>query len=112
MQNPTKPDWAKRDRSEFLAGRDGFCDTSIIIVTVTHNPSLDRSLSVPVFYPGTLQRAWLIIEDLGGKGIHVLRALQVLGIPRWIVGFASEWNGRLVLGSAGRDFLIFYHRCG
>jgi len=72
-----------------------------MIVTVTLNPSLDRTLSVPRFHPGTLHRARLIRVDLGGKGINVSRALQTLDLPGWIVGFAG---GRT--GSALREDLL------
>jgi 1-phosphofructokinase len=72
-----------------------------MIVTVTLNPSLDRTLSVPEFIPGMLNRARLIRVDLGGKGINVSRALQALEIPSRIVGFAG---GRT--GSSLRDGLM------
>lgn len=65
-----------------------------MIVTVTLNPSLDRTLSVPEFHPGALHRARLIREDLGGKGINVARALHALGLPSRIVGFAGGRTGR------------------
>ena len=72
-----------------------------MIITVTLNPSLDRTLSVPEFIPGTLHQARLIRVDLGGKGINVSRALQALDLPSRIVGFAG---GRT--GSALRDGLL------
>ena len=74
--------------------REGFYSNPNMIVTVTLNPSLDHSLSVPEFHPGTLHRARLTREDLGGKGINVARALQALGLPSRIVGFAGGRTGR------------------
>jgi 1-phosphofructokinase family hexose kinase len=72
-----------------------------MIVTVTLNPSLDRMLSVPELHPGSLHRARLIREDLGGKGINVSRTLRLLEIPSRIVGFVG---GRT--GTALRDGLL------
>jgi len=65
-----------------------------MIVTVTLNPSLDRTLSVPELHPGTIHRARLIHEDLGGKGINVSRTLCMLDIPSRIVGFVGGRTGR------------------
>jgi 1-phosphofructokinase len=64
-----------------------------MIVTVTLNPSLDRTLSVPKLEPGMIHRAQFIRQDLGGKGINVSRALHALDIPSRIVGFVGGWTG-------------------
>ena len=64
-----------------------------MIVTVTLNPSLDRTLSVPEFNPGTLHQARLMRVDLGGKGINVSRALRALDLPSRIVAFAGGRTG-------------------
>jgi 1-phosphofructokinase len=64
-----------------------------MIYTVTLNPSLDRTLSVPELNPGTIHRARLVREDLGGKGVNVSRSLRALGIPSRILGFAGGWSG-------------------
>ena len=64
-----------------------------MIVTVTLNPSLDRTLNVPEFNPGALNQARLIRVDLGGKGINVSRALRALDLPSRIVGFAGGRTG-------------------
>jgi 1-phosphofructokinase len=60
-----------------------------MIYTVTLNPSLDRTLSVPELNPGDIHRARLVREDLGGKGVNVSRSLRALGIPSRILGFAG-----------------------
>jgi len=64
-----------------------------MIFTVTLNPSLDRTLSVPELNPGAIHRARLVREDLGGKGVNVSRSLRALGIPSRILGFAGGWSG-------------------
>ncbi len=70
------------------------------IFTVTLNPSLDRTLSVPALVAGTLHRARVVRNDLGGKGINVSRALRALGVSSCVVGV---FGGRT--GHALRDGL-------
>lgn len=65
-----------------------------MIFTVTLNPTLDRTLSVPALRPGEIHRAQLLREDLGGKGVNVSRALRALGIQSRIVGLAAGCTGR------------------
>jgi 1-phosphofructokinase family hexose kinase len=64
-----------------------------MIFTVTLNPSLDRTFSVPELRPGAIHRARLVREDLGGKGVNVSRSLRALGIPSRILGFAGGRSG-------------------
>jgi len=64
-----------------------------MIYTVTLNPSLDRTLSVPELHPGTIHQARLVRSDLGGKGVNVSRALRALDIPSHIIGFSGGWTG-------------------
>lgn len=65
-----------------------------MIFTVTLNPTLDRTLSVPALRPGEVHRAQLLREDLGGKGVNVSRALDALGINSHIVGLAAGCTGQ------------------
>jgi 1-phosphofructokinase family hexose kinase len=64
-----------------------------MIVTVTLNPALDKTLGVPRLEPGAIHRARLIRCDLGGKGINVSRALRALGIPSRLLGFLGGGVG-------------------
>ena len=50
-----------------------------MIVTVTANPSLDRTVQVRKLVRGGLNRASSIRVDPGGKGINVARALALHG---------------------------------
>ena len=50
-----------------------------MIVTVTPNPSVDRTISVPGFRVGEVNRALSSRIDPGGKGINVSRALTSMG---------------------------------
>jgi 1-phosphofructokinase len=51
-----------------------------VIVTVTFNPSVDRTIAVDVLRRGEVNRASTSRVDPGGKGINVSRALTVHGI--------------------------------
>ena len=52
-----------------------------MIVTVTLNAALDRTLSVPNFRLGRRHRAVDSTTMAGGKGVNVARALKTLGQP-------------------------------
>jgi 1-phosphofructokinase family hexose kinase len=50
-----------------------------MILCVTLNPCLDKTLTVPHWRPGDLVRGTKVREVVGGKGNNVARALQRLG---------------------------------
>ncbi|MBT2365850.1 1-phosphofructokinase family hexose kinase [Streptomyces sp. ISL-10] len=50
-----------------------------MIVTLTPNPSLDRTLEVPDLRPGSVIRATGTRVDPGGKGVNISRALAANG---------------------------------
>ena len=52
-----------------------------MIVTVTLNAAIDRTLTVPNFQRGQRHRASAGVTLAGGKGIDVARALKLLGVP-------------------------------
>ena len=84
-----------------------------MIFTVTLNPSLDRTLSVKELNPGTIQRAQLVREDLGGKGVNVSRSLRALGIPSRILGFEGGWSGEaLRAGLLEEEFDVSFINTG
>jgi 6-phosphofructokinase 2 len=51
------------------------------VVTITLNPALDDSFSVPRLIPGSKMRGSAPRIDPGGGGINVARVLHVLGVP-------------------------------
>lgn len=52
------------------------------VVTVTANPSLDRTITlVSPLVPGEVQAAAAAREDAGGKGINVARVVAAGGVP-------------------------------
>jgi 1-phosphofructokinase/tagatose 6-phosphate kinase len=68
-----------------------------VIVTVTVNAALDRTLTVPVFQIGYRHRSSEVMTLAGGKGINVARALKTLEVPVVATGLAGGRTGtRLV----------------
>jgi 1-phosphofructokinase/tagatose 6-phosphate kinase len=68
-----------------------------MIVTVTLNAAIDRTLVVPNFQPGQRHRASVGFPSAGGKGINVARALKRLGAPVVCTGLAGGRTGTLVV---------------
>ena len=67
-----------------------------MIVTVTPNPSIDRTLRVPSIVRGALIRALSAGAEAGGKGINVSRALTTEGHPTLAVVPLSESSAAVV----------------
>jgi 1-phosphofructokinase family hexose kinase len=68
-----------------------------VIVTVTLNAALDRSLSVPIFQIGHRHRASDVLTLAGGKGINVARALKRLDVPVVATGLAGGRTGTRIV---------------
>lgn len=64
-----------------------------MILTVTLNAAVARTLVVPSLSLGQRHRAPESIALAGGKGINVARALRSLGAPVLATGFAGGRNG-------------------
>jgi 1-phosphofructokinase len=52
-----------------------------VIVTLTLNPSVDRTVEIEALARGQVMRALSVRVDPGGKGINVSRALATHGLP-------------------------------
>ena len=65
-----------------------------MIHTVTLNPSLDRTLTVPRIVDDEMVRATASRVDWGGKGFNVSRVLRVLGLESVATGFAGGETGQ------------------
>jgi 1-phosphofructokinase len=65
-----------------------------MIVTLTLNPSLDRTIEVPELVRGELVRASATRLDPGGKGVNVARALAAHKIPTCAVVPRNGPEGR------------------
>ncbi len=68
-----------------------------MILTVTLNAAIDRTVAVPNFRLGHRHRAVESRTVAGGKGINVARALNRLGRPVIATGFAGGPTGTRVL---------------
>ncbi len=68
-----------------------------MILTVTLNAAIDRTVAVPNFRLGRRHRAVESRTVAGGKGINVARALNLLGRPVIATGFVGGPTGRRVL---------------
>ena len=68
-----------------------------MILTVTLNAAIDRTVAVPNFHLGHRHRAVESRTVAGGKGINVSRALRLLGRPTIATGFAGGPTGNRVL---------------
>lgn len=68
-----------------------------MIVTVTLNAAIDRTLLVPNFQLGQRHRASIGFTSPGGKGVNVARALKRLGAPVVATGLAGGRTGTLLV---------------
>jgi 1-phosphofructokinase family hexose kinase len=68
-----------------------------VIVTVTVNAALDRTLTVPVFQIGYRHRSSEVLTLAGGKGINVARALKHLEVPVVATGLTGGRTGTRIV---------------
>jgi 1-phosphofructokinase family hexose kinase len=68
-----------------------------LIVTVTLNAAIDRTLTVPNFQRGQRHRASAGVTLAGGKGINVARALKALGVPVVATGLVGGATGTRIV---------------
>ncbi len=68
-----------------------------MIATVTLNPAIDKSLTVPRFEVGKTNRGEVGRTDASGKGINVAMALKQFGADVCALGFMARSNGHFIL---------------
>jgi 1-phosphofructokinase/tagatose 6-phosphate kinase len=68
-----------------------------VIVTVTVNAALDRTLTVPGFQIGHRHRSSNVLALAGGKGLNVARALKLLDVPVVATGLAGGRTGMRIV---------------
>ena len=69
----------------------------VVIVTVTLNAALDRSLTVPILKVGQRHRASDVVTLAGGKGINIARSLKRLDRPVVATGLAGGRTGTRIV---------------
>lgn len=77
-----------------------------MIVTVTMNPAIDKTVELKSFVHGGLNRIENITLDAGGKGINVSKTIKELGGNTVATGFLGGNNGK-TLHKLLDDFNIF-----
>jgi 1-phosphofructokinase family hexose kinase len=83
--------YSDRDSRIGDLGEKGRCDE--VILTVTLNAAVDRTLVVPSLTLGHRHRSSEGIALAGGKGINVARALRALAVPVLATGLVGGRNG-------------------
>jgi 1-phosphofructokinase/tagatose 6-phosphate kinase len=68
-----------------------------MIITVTLNAALDKTLEVPNFTPGRRHRTVDQTTMAGGKGVNVARAIKSLGQPVIATGLAGGSTGNRIV---------------
>jgi 1-phosphofructokinase len=81
-----------------------------MIITVTLNPAIDKTVEVPKLLPGKLNRIGHVEYDAGGKGINVSKTIQALGGESIATGFLGGSSGQTILkvlteNNIGCDFV-------
>ncbi len=77
-----------------------------MILTVTLNAAIDRTVAVPNFRLGHRHRAVESRTVAGGKGINVARVLNRLGRPVIATGFAGGPTGNRLLGQLREEAVL------
>jgi 1-phosphofructokinase len=65
------------------------------ITTITLNPAIDQTVSIPNFQAGQVNRVTASQSDPGGKGVNVASFLADFGMPVCVSGFLGEENPHL-----------------
>jgi 1-phosphofructokinase family hexose kinase len=77
-----------------------------VIVTVTLNAAVDRTLTVPNFQLGHRHRASASLTSAGGKGINVARALKRLESPVIASGLAGGRTGDRIIDELAAEAIL------
>lgn len=68
-----------------------------MIVTVTMNPAIDKTVEIDSLVHGGLNRIKKVEYDAGGKGINVSKTIKELGGDTVATGFIGGNNGRTIV---------------
>lgn len=77
-----------------------------MILTVTLNAAIDRTVAVPNFRLGQRHRAVESRTVAGGKGVNVARALKLLGRPVIATGLAGGATGTRILERLAEESIL------
>jgi 1-phosphofructokinase family hexose kinase len=77
-----------------------------VIITVTPNAAVDKTLTVPNFQTGFRHRASEGLTLPGGKGVNIARALKALGQPVIVTGLVGGRAGQLIVEGLQRENIL------
>src|SRR5271157_2427536 len=77
-----------------------------MIITVTLNAAIDKSLSVPNFRLGRRHRTVEQRTIAGGKGVNIARTLKALGQPVIATGFAGGPTGTRIVEQLTEESIL------
>src|SRR5918998_6382752 len=77
-----------------------------MIITVTLNAAIDKTLSVPNFRLGRRHRTVEQTTMAGGKGVNVARALKSLDQPVIATGFAGGPTGARIVEQLTQEAIL------
>ena len=77
-----------------------------MIITVTLNAAIDKSLSVPNFRLGRRHRTVEQRTIAGGKGVNIARTLKALGQPVIATGFAGGATGTHIVEQLTEEAIL------
>ena len=77
-----------------------------MIITVTPNAAVDKTLTVPNFQTGFKHRASESLTLPGGKGVNVARALKALGQPVVATGLVGGRAGQQIIEGLQRENVL------
>lgn len=77
-----------------------------MIITVTPNAAVDKTLTVPNFQTGFRHRASESLTLPGGKGVNIARALKTLGEPVVVTGLVGGRAGQQIVEGLTRENIL------
>jgi 1-phosphofructokinase/tagatose 6-phosphate kinase len=77
-----------------------------MIITVTLNAAIDKTLEVPSFTPGRRHRTVDQTTMAGGKGVNIARAIKELGQPVIATGLAGGATGTRIVEALGEESIL------
>lgn len=77
-----------------------------MIITVTPNAAVDKTLTVPNFQTGYRHRASESLTLPGGKGVNVARALKALDEPVVVTGLVGGRAGQQIVEGLQRENIL------
>jgi 1-phosphofructokinase family hexose kinase len=77
-----------------------------MIITVTLNAALDKTLEVPNFTPGRRHRTVDQTTMPGGKGVNIARAIKRLGQPVIVTGLVGGATGTRIVEALSQESIL------